>query len=424
MRTNGPRSIGGVAVNRRLLTFCSLLLALVPTPWSGAENWNAWRGPRGDGTSIETNVPTNWGADANIAWKIEVPGGGHASPILWDDQIFLVSCLNEEQQRILLCLDRHDGHQRWRRNVVAAPLEPKHPLNSYASSTPATDGKQIYVTFLDHDTMVVAAYSLEGEPRWEVRPGEFASKHGFCSCPVLFEDLVIVNGDHDGDAYIVALDRSDGSTRWKIDRPNKTRSYSTPLIREIEGRMQMILSGNLCVASYDPRDGSRHWIIDGPTEQFVASIVFNGKLLFMTCGFPDHHMLAIEPTGRGNITDTHIVWRTSRGASYVPSPIAVGDFFLVVSDNGIASCFDATTGHRHWMKRIGRRYSASTVTAEGLVHFLSDDGETTVIRPGTTYDEVAKNELGESTFASPAISEEQIFIRGEKHLFCIGRGPP
>ena len=412
----------GNAVNQRSLTILSLgFLALVHTLSTRAENWNAWRGPRGDGSSVETNVPTDWGADTNIAWKVEVPGVGHASPIIWGNQIFLLTCLEEQQQRTLLCLDRRNGQQQWRRNVVTAPLEQKHPLNSYASSTPATDGRRVYVTFLDRDTMVVAAYTRDGKQCWKARPGTFSSKHGFCSCPVLFEDLVIVNGDHDGDAYIVALDRGDGSTRWKIDRPNKTRSYATPLIREIDGRTQMILPGNRCVASYDPRDGSQHWIIDGPTEQFVASIVFNGKLLFMTCGFPDHHILAIQPNGHGNITNTHIAWRTSRGASYVPSPIVEGEFFLLVSDSGVASCFDATTGERHWMKRIGRRYSAATVSAEGLVYFLSDDGETTVIRPGTKYDEVAHNKLGEATFASPAISGERIFIRGEKHLFCIGR---
>ncbi len=408
-------------MKKRLLFISSLVLVVAQSVACWAENWNLWRGPRGDGTSLETNIPTTWGPDANIAWKVDVPGVGHASPIVWEDQIFLVSCLEETQQRTLLCLDRGDGNERWRRIVLEAPLEQKHPLNSYASSTPATDGEQVYVTFLDGHEMVVAAYTLDGERLWEVRPGDFSSKHGFCSCPVLFEDTVIINGDHDGEAYIVALNREEGSTRWKIDRPNQTRSYSTPLIREIDGRTQMILSGNKCVASYDPHDGSQHWIIDGPTEQYVASIVFNGTLLFMTCGFPDHHMLAIEPDGRGNVTDTHIAWRTSRGASYVPSPIAAGDYFLVVSDNGIASCFDATSGHRHWMQRIGRGYSASTVSAEGLVYFLSDDGVTTVIRPGAEFDEVASNELGEATFASPAISDGQLFIRGEEHLFCIGK---
>jgi outer membrane protein assembly factor BamB len=278
----------------------------------------------------------------------------------------------------------------------------------------------IHVTFLDRTEMVVAAYDFAGKQKWLVRPGPFSSKHGYCSCPVLFEDKVIVNGDHDGDAYLVALERQTGQTIWKVDRENKTRSYSTPIIRQFDGRTQMILSGSKCVASYDPHDGSRHWIIDGPTEQFVASVVTDGKLLFLTAGFPELHMMAIRPDGSGNVTDTHIAWRTRKGAGYVPSPIAEGDYFLAISDGGVASCFTATTGDRTWMERLGTHYSSSLVSAGGLVYFTSDEGNTTIVRPGTKLDIVAENKLGEYCYASPAISHGQILFRGEKHLYCIG----
>ncbi len=268
--------------------------------------------------------------------------------------------------------------------------------------------------------MVVAAYDFEGRQQWLVRPGSFSSKHGYCSCPVLFEDKVIVNGDHDGDAYLVALDRATGKTLWKVDRENKTRSYSTPIIRQIDGRTQMILSGSKSVASYDPHDGHRHWIIDGPTEQFVASMVYNGKLLFLTAGFPELHMLAIRPDGSGNVTDTHIAWRTRKGASYVPSPIAAGDYFLVVSDGGVASCFEADSGKPAWVERLGTHYSSSLVSAGGLVYFTSDEGHTTIVRPGPKLDVVAENKLGEYCYASPAISSGRIYFRGEQHLYAIG----
>ena len=217
---------------------------------------------------------------------------------------------------------------------------------------------------------------------------------------------MIVNGDHDGDAYLVGLNRQNGETVWKTERENKTRSYCAPIIREIDGRTQMILSGSLCVASYDPHDGSRHWIIDGPTEQYVASLVYNGDLLFMTAGFPEHHMMAIRPDGRGNVTESHVVWHHRDGCSYVPSPIASqdGKYFLIVSDKGIASCLEAATGHRCWKERIGPHYSASLVVADGLVHFLSDEGITTIVRPGPEFEVVATNELGEECYASPAIN--------------------
>jgi outer membrane protein assembly factor BamB len=384
------------------------------------ENWPQWRGPRGDGTSHEQRVPVRWGPDENIAWQSEVPGKGHASPIVWQDRVFVVTCLEDAQQRVLLCFDRRTGRKLWQRVVLYSPLEEKHQLNSFASSTPATDGQSVYVTFLDRHEMVVAAYDFSGSQRWLVRPGPFSSKHGYCSCPVLFEDKVIVNGDHDGDAYLVALDRATGRTRWKTDRENKTRSYSTPIIRRIDGRVQMVLSGSKCVASYDPRDGSRHWILDGPTEQFVASMVYNGKLLFLTAGYPELHMMAIRPDGSGNVTDTHVAWRTRKGAAYVPSPIAEGDYFLAVSDGGVASCFKAASGERLWMERLGTHYSSSLVSAAGLVYFTSDEGITTVVRPAAKLDVVVRNKLGESSYASPAITGAQIYFRGEKHLFCIG----
>ena len=422
-------------------TICVLTLTLLATS-ALAEDWPCWRGPRSDGSSLEKNVPIRWDGERmeNIAWKTAIPGRGHASPIVSGDRLFLVTCREDRGGRVLLCLDREDGRILWQRVVLTAPLEKMHRLNSHASSTPATDGKLVYVSFLEPDLdakelpapagrgattpgdMVVAAYDFNGKQRWLVRPGRFSSRHGYCSPPLLFKNLVIVNGDHDGDGYLVALDRSTGKTVWKRLRVNHTRSYCPPIIREIGGRTQMVLSGSLCVASYDPHDGSRHWIIDGPTEQYVASMVCNDKLFFITAGYPEFHILAIRPDGHGNVTDTHVVWRTTKGCSYVPSPIVADDgkYFLIVSDTGIASCFEAATGERFWMKRIGPHYSASLVKAEGLVHFLSDEGVTTIVRPGPEFESVAENSLGENCYGSPAISGGRIYVRAQRHLYCIG----
>lgn len=368
-------------------------------------------------------MPVHWSAASNIVWKTELPGTGHASPIVWEDRLFTVTALAEPPERRLLCLDRRTGRLLWQQTVLVSPLEKKHPLNSFASSTPATDGRLVFVAFLDRREMVVAAYDFAGREVWRARPGVFSSMHGFCSSPILFRDTVIVNGDHDGDGYLAALDRATGRLVWKVDRPNKTRSYCAPLIREMAGRTQMVLSGSKCVASYDPRDGRLLWIIDGPTDQFVASPVFNDKtgLLYITGGYPDHHILAIRPDGAGNVTDTKIVWRTTRGVAYVPSPICEGDWFLVVSDAGVAHCFDAATGEIAWAERLGEHH-ASLVSAEGRVYFLNDEGVMHVVRPGPRFELLARNELGERAFASPAISRGQIFLRGFRHLVCIGPG--
>jgi len=265
---------------------------------------------------------------------------------------------------------------------------------------------------------------MDGKALWQKRPGTFHSVHGFSSTPILFEGKVIVNCDQDGDGYIVALAQDDGHEVWRIDRPNKTRSYCTPFIRTVGGATEMVLSGSKCVTSYDPRSGKLRWIIDGPTEQFVASMVYNERanIFFLTAGFPEHHILAIRPGGDGNVTQTGIVWRTqgAAAAAYVPSPIAEGDYCLVISDTGFANCFDAKTGNIFWQTRMSHHH-ASLVSANGLVYFLADKGVCNVVRPGPTFDLVATNEIGESTYASPAISQGQIFIRGEKSLFCIGK---
>ena len=408
------------AANFRRMKFGFVIMAALALS-ARAENWPMWRGPRLDGRSSEKNVPTHWSASKNIVWRTALPGAGHASPIVWDDHIFTVAADEQSGERILFCIGRGDGSLRWKTTVIKAPPERIHRLNSHASSTPATDGERIFSTFLDGDQVVVAAHDFRGKQLWLQRPGLFSSIHGFCSSPVVYRDKVIVNCDHDGDGYIVALGRVDGRQLWRIDRPNKTRSYCVPLIVRPDGREQMVLSGSKCVASYDPETGNLHWMIDGPTEQFVASLVYNerARLLFLTAGYPQHHILAIRPDGRGNVTDSHIAWRTSKGAAYVPSPISEGNYFLVTSDSGVAHCFDAESGDILWQQRFGEQH-ASLVSAAGLVYFLNDNGVMHVVRPGAKFELVGRNEIGQRTFASPAISNGQIFLRTDSHLICIG----
>ncbi len=415
---------------RVLLLVLGLGLCAAP---SQAENWPAWRGPRGDGSSLEENVPKRWNGKTgeNILWKTELPGTGHASPIVWEDSLFTVSCVEETGERLLLALDRRSGKILWQKTVLKGPLEKKHTLNSFASGTPATDGQSLYVAFLNPDfssgnkrtpgDLVVGCYDLQGNCRWQVKPGRFASVHGFCSSPVLFQDKVIINGDHDGDSYIVALERATGKIAWKVDRPHKTRSYVTPLIREIDGRTQMVLSGSRHIASYDPQDGSVHWKIEGPTQQYVASMVYDGKLFYMTAGFPDYHVMGIRPDGQGDVTDSHVQWHIRNARCYVPSPVVLGGYLFIADDRGTANCFATDTGEVVWKARLGKHYSASLVTAGGLVYFTADDGITKIVRPGKQLQIVQENPLGEYCYASPAISQGQIFLRGEKHLFCIGQ---
>ena len=406
-------------MSKFLILACAAFAANGFTSHACAEDWPAWRGALGDGTVSDPKAPVEWKLPENLVWKTPIKGKGHASPIIIGDRIYVVAVIEETETRELLCLDRKSGKELWRKVVLKSSLERVHRLNSRASSTPTSDGERIYLSFLDKKHMFVAAYDLDGNKLWEVRPGVFSSIHGYCSSPVLWKDKVIVNGDHDGPGYLVALDKKTGKTIWKTDRPNNTRSYCTPLLRTIKGRNQLILSGSLCVASYDPDTGKQHWISDGPTQQYVASLVYNGDLLFMTCGFPKRFMQAIRPDGSGNVTKTHVVWQTTKGCSYVPSPVAIGPYFIVVADNGVTSCLVAKTGERLWMERLKGGHSASLLKANGLVYFLSDQGIMTVVKPGPTFEIVAENVVGEKTFATPAFSNGRLYVRGVNHLFCI-----
>ncbi len=417
--------------------FCAVLLLDTVQ----AEIWPGWRGPRGDGTSQEQNVPTQWDATSGdgVAWKVAIPGRGHSSPIVWDDRIFVVSCLEEDNERVLVCMDRKDGRLLWQKTVLKSMLESKHQLNSFASGTPVTDGKSVYVTFLETDgtevpaknvskpknitagVMVVAAYDMEGQQQWIARPSHFSSTHGYCSSPVIFKDLLIVNGDHDGDSSILALDRKTGDLVWKFPRVEQTRSYCTPIIRDVAGKTQMVLSGSKQVVSLDPNTGKQHWMVQGPTEQFVASMVFDGEKFYLSAGFPDHYVMAIRPDGQGDVTKSHVAWNITDAKCYVPSPVLVNDKLFVADDRGTVNCFATQNGKQIWKDRLGGHYSASLVTANGLVYCTADDGTVRVIKPDETLNIISTNPLGENSFASPAISKGQIFIRGENHLFAIGK---
>lgn len=413
-----------------LLLVCALHL-LAPARGT-SEDWPGWRGPRGDGTSHATNVALDFGKEKNVKWSVPVDGSGYSSPIIVGNRIFLTTCLEKEQQRVLLCLDRATGKEKWRRSVLKAPLEKKHPLNSFASATPATDGERVYVAFLAYPDMWAVCYSVDGKELWRKSPGKLLSRHGFCSSPVLHKGLVILNGDQDARAYIVALDNKTGEEKWRADRPNKTRSYCTPILipdPKREGATQLVLSGSKCVTGYDADTGKLLWILDGPTEQYVASLVLHKGILFLTTGFPEYHLMGLRPDGEGKINGTkHVVWHIphkrngSRGASYVPSPIAHDGHFFVVSDVGYLGCIEAQTGKRLWLKKLGRRHSSSPVLVQGHMIIPDDDGKVWVVKASPEFSVVRTIDMGETVYASPAIAGDELLLRTKGRLYCIVKG--
>lgn len=418
----------------RCLAAIVLLLAAGPV---AGENWPSWRGPRGDGSSWEKNIPVRFGPKENVVWSVEIPGTGYSSPVIHGDRIFLTSCLTQEGKtnadRVLICLDRKSGKEVWRQVAITATLERKHSLNSYASATPATDGERVYVSFLAGQDMQVFCYSVDGKKLWNKSPGKLLSVHGFCSSPILHRDLVILNGDQDARAFIVALDKKDGSEKWRADRPNRKRSYCTPVLIADpvrKGMTQLVLSGSKCVTGYDADSGELLWIHDGPTEQYVASLVLHQGVLFLTTGFPEYHLMGIRPEGRGNITNSkHVAWhidmgKNGRNASYVPSPCASDGCFFVVADQGTLNCHQASDGKTKYQVKLGRRHSSSPVLVEGNLIIPDDDGKVFIVKAGPKYQLVEKNDMKETIYASPAVSNGQLYLRTLTKLYCIGREAP
>jgi len=409
--------------NIRSFSFLLLILIFNNVSVIKAQNWPCWRGPSGDGTSTETNLPVRWDSVTNVLWKVPVPGTGYSSPVIWEDRLFLVTALQATQEKLLLCYDNKNGNLLWKTTVLKTSFERKHDNNSFASGTPATDGTRVYVSFLDGQDVVVAAYDFSGKQLWLQKPGTFQSPHGYSCSPVLYKDKVIINGDSQEGSFVAALDRATGKTIWKVPHPNPSHSFSTPIIRNIAGKTQMIFCGNREIASYNPDDGSKYWFASGPSEDFCSSPVYNEKsgLVLVSSAWPVRILVAIKPDGKGDVTKSHVVWETRKGAFYVPSPVCTDDYLFSTMTTGQVHCIEIATGNTFWIENLGLQYP-SPVLAGGLIYMPNDKGIITVIKPGPKFDYIAKNSIGERMFASPAISNGKIYLRGFENLYCIGIG--
>jgi outer membrane protein assembly factor BamB len=399
----------------------SLTLALAATLAAEGGEWPVWRGPKGDGIVNDTAVPTKWSATENVVWKVAVPGVGHSSPVVSNGRVFLTSFDPSTKERLMLCFDRASGKLLWKKAVLTAAPELMHKNNTPASSTPAADSAHVWAAFLDGTKVAVACYSFAGERVWLKAFDGFDSRHGFCGSSVLFGDLVIVNGDSDGEAFLAALDKKSGETKWKVERPNRVRSFSVPLFIKVNGKPQMVLAGSKSVAGYDPHTGKQLWVVDSATDKFVATVAFDCGLVFATGTSPKTTLAAIDPTGSGNVTKTHVRWLDTKVGAYVPSPLAFDGKLFVLSDAGLATLLDAKTGKHVFSERLGSRlHHASPLLVNGLIYCLADNGTTYVIRPGDDLDVVAMNALGEECHATPAVSNGQLLVRTSAHLWCIG----
>ena len=404
-------------------------VAAVPPDSATAGDWPQFRGPDRQGHSTETGLATTWSATENVVWKSEVPGNGWSSPVVVDGKIYLTSAVRREGgspadvDLTVLCLEASTGDTLWSAVVFqqdADSTKKIHGKNSHASPTPLIDGDRIYVHF---GTKGTACLDLAGKVLWRNSQIEYDPRHGNGGSPVLVDNVLIVSCDGLDVQFVIGLDARTGGVRWKKDRPavstKSTFSFTTPLVITVAGRKQVVSPATNQVLAYDPADGSPIWKVEYNGFSVIPRPVYGHGMVFICTGYGRPSLLAIDPTGTGDVTDTHVKWKADRAVPHTPSLLLIDRELYLISDKGVASCLDATTGSVHWTERVGGNFSASPVFADGKIYLQSEQGDTTVIRPGTTYDELAKNSLGERTLASFAIADSALFIRTESALYRI-----
>ena len=412
---------------------------------SAETNWPQWRGPYATGVSRTADPPVEWSETKNIRWKREIPGRGSASPVVWGDRLFLLSAVpvgvegapsHEPRGGIqprtphrftVFAIDRKTGNVIWQRVArESTPHEGSHPENgTYASSSAITDGRRVFAFF---DSEGLYAYDMDGTPLWEKDLGDKRMRMEFgegCT-PVLSGNRLVIVWDHQGPSFIVALDADTGKEMWRSER-QEIDTWATPLVVEQDGRAQVITSGMNKVRSYDLESGKLVWEGPGLTMNPIPSPVYGDGLVFATSGFRGNSLRAIRlADARGDITGTSaIAWSLDHDTPYVPSPLLYdGIIYLLKSNSGLLSAYDAKTGKPHYqLQRLDGvpNVFASPVGAQGRVYIAGREGTTLVIKHGPAFEVLAKNLLDDGFDASPALVDNEIYLRGYRYLYSIAR---
>jgi len=389
-------------------------------------DWPEFRGPTGQGHAAGKHLPVEWGKDKNVAWVTPIPGLGWSSPVVAAGRVYLTTAIpvqrggDGDQSLRALCLDADSGKILWQEEVFrqdgqTAPAI--HGKNSHASPTPIVHGGRLYVHFGHQGT---ACLDLAGKVLWRNTELRFLPAHGNGGSPIVVDDKLIFSCDGREEAYVAALDRTSGKVAWKTPRGMdvpKRFSFSTPLLVTVNGKLQVVSPGSGAIMAYDPANGREIWRVTFNGYSVIPRPVYGNGLIFISTGYESPTLLAIRLDGTGDVTGTHVAWRMRQNAPHTPSPLLVGGEVYIVSDDGVASCLDAKTGKVHWKERLGGAFSASPMAANGRVYFQSEEGVGIVVKGGTRYEELARNSLGEKTYASYAAADGALFVRTASRLY-------
>lgn len=398
-------------------------------PVQAADAWPRFRGPSGDGTATTGGVlPVQWDSQKNISWRRSLPGEGWSSPVVGEGTVYLSAAIPTDDgdatdfDLSLILVDAESGEiqrvSRLMRQDVDDAAE-IHSKNSHASPTPILAGERVYVHFGYQGT---ACTSRNGELIWTQRELSFPPVHGNGGSPILVDDKLVFTCDGGDDPFIVALNAKDGSVAWRTPRPvdaARKFSFCTPTRITVNGKDQIVAPGSDCVVGLDPNSGDVIWEVRYDGYSVIPKPVFNGEYIFVATGFNRPKLMAIRPEGHGDVTESHVAWEFGRGVPKTPSVIVYEGMTFLVSDDGIATCLDATSGEVLGQQRLGGSYSASPLLVGDRLYFTSESGVTTVVKASPDLEKIAENDLGERTLASLAAADGAIFLRTAEALYRI-----
>ncbi len=384
-------------------------------------DWPWRRGPGGDNVcEAGQNPPTKWSETENILWKVELAGKGHATPCVYGARIYLASGDKKQESIWMQCLDRETGNEVWRTEVYQGKMAKIHGDNSYGSAMPACDGERVYFPYQTGDEVRMVAMDLAGEIVWDELLTPYTSIQGFSASPALYKSAVIVVVDGKENNKLTALHRKTGKVIWQSEVEADHESYASAVVFDVAGRMQVILVGPDHVRSYDPDNGEHLWQCDGPAMCCVAVAVADDKMVYATGGFPKKALFAIDASGSGNVTETHLVWKGDDKSPYVPSPLLADGLLYAVNDKGLFRCYEAADGKILWEEKLDGNFYSSPVLVGERIYVFNRKGKGFVLKAGREYELVAENELEQGAFATPVICRGRILLRTMEALYCLG----
>jgi outer membrane protein assembly factor BamB len=401
----------------------ALTLAWVRSAEAG--NWSRFRGPNGSGITEATTIPVKWGED-DYNWKMKLPGCGHSSPVVWEGKLF-VSCADEKSgQRTLLRVDSTSGKQVWRRDF-ASKTHHLHSFNSYASSTPVLDAERVYITRATPEEVTLQALGHDGRDVWRRNLGAFESMHGSGSSPILFGELVILAVDKKGKAFIIAVDRKTGKTRWRLERRSGLTPASTPCVHEANGTPPTLIFSSTAhgLNAVDPTTGKVVWGLEKVfLDRCVGSPISAGKLVIASYGHGSYgtRLVAVQPGSMHHGTEPKIVFDKKKPVSLVPTPITKDGLLYLWIDQGRVICLDAVTGDGVWNEHMSGTFFGSPICVNDRLYCISMKGEVVVIATGRNFKLLARNPLGEKSYSTPAVANGTMFLRTFNHLVSVGGG--